>query len=64
MTPLKIKIDSEEELMDTLREAVTILNNLRARTKIWADVYGSTAKYNKEVWEDRADKFLEKLSKK
>lgn len=58
---MKVKIESEEQLLEVAREALHVMNNLRYATKMWNMHYGSYWKEKKKYYEERADLFLEKL---
>jgi hypothetical protein len=58
---MKIKVTSEEELEQIAREALHILANLRASTKLWNEHYGSYYSGRKKYWEGKADEFTEQL---
>lgn len=58
---MKIKINSEEELVKVAQEAVHILNNLRHWTKLWNAHHGKDLRDRKQYWEEKADLFLEQL---
>lgn len=61
---MKLKISSEQELIDVATESVHILNNLRYWTKLWNAHHGAGLRERKQYWEERADLFLEKLQVK
>ncbi len=56
-----IVIHSPEEMADKLAELAKVLHNLRYWTKYWKQVYGSRARAQKEIWEQRADQLLDEL---
>jgi len=58
---MNIVIQSEEELIRTLREALHILNNMRNVQKLWDERYGVELKNKKKTWEGKADEFLKSL---
>lgn len=58
---MNIKITSEKESLDIIRELAHVLNNLRYATKEWETKYGCEAKARKKRWEVRADAILNKL---
>ena len=57
---MKIKVTSEEELVEVAKEALHILQNLRHWTKLWNAHHGSELRERKAYWEEKADLFLEK----
>ena len=58
---MNVKINSEKELEELTRELLHILVNLRYWTKLWNEQYGSNFLKKKKLWEDRADKCLERI---
>lgn len=58
---MKIKLSSEQELIDTATEAIHILSNLRKFTKLWEQGYGVELRNRKKYWEKKADELIEKL---
>lgn len=58
---MKVRIESEEELVHEFREALHILVNMRKFQKLWEDNLGVELKNRKKYWEGKADEFLLKL---
>lgn len=58
---MKIKIESEQELINVCAEALHIIFNLRKFTKLWDGVYGKELKARKKYYEKKADDFISKL---
>lgn len=58
---MKIKIESEQDLINIAEEAIKIIANLRKFTKLWKETYGVELKQRKKCWEDIADKFVDSL---
>lgn len=58
---MKIKIESEDELMEVAKEALHLLVNIRHYTKAWEETHGAELKNRKKHFEGRADEFLKKL---
>lgn len=61
---MKIKIESEDELLEVAKEALHLLVNLRHYTKEWETAHGAELKTRKKHFEGRADEFLQKLEMK
>lgn len=55
---LKIKIQSEQELITVAENAIKIIANLRKFTKRWEETHGVELKNRKKCWEELADKFI------
>lgn len=58
---MKIKIQSEDELLSIAAEAIHIVTNLRAATKKYNEHFGSHLKNRKIYWENKADELVERL---
>lgn len=58
---MKIRITSEEELIEVATEAIHLLSNLRHMTKLWNESHGCELRNRKKYYEELSDKFLEKL---
>lgn len=58
---MKIKVNSEEELIKITEEAIRIIANLRKFTRLWQETHGVELKERKKCWERNADEFIEKL---
>lgn len=58
---MRIKVDSEEELLKVAQEALHLLVNMRHYQKRWHTEFGAILKNRKKEWEDKADTFLERL---
>jgi hypothetical protein len=58
---MKIKITSEQELVNVAEEAIQIIANLRKFTTLWEETHGVELKNRKKCWEVIADKFISKL---
>lgn len=59
---MKIKIQSEEELLKIAEQAIKIIANLRKFTKLWEETHGVKLKERKKNWEATADRFIESLT--
>lgn len=58
---MKIKIQSEEELLKVATEALHILANLRHFTKKWNETHGYELKRRKIFYEEKADELIQRL---
>lgn len=58
---MKIKIQSEEELIKIAEQAIKVIANLRKFTKLWEETHGVILKTRKKHWEEKADKFIQSL---
>lgn len=58
---MKVKIESEEQLVAMTKELLHIISNLRHWTKLWNEHFGSYYGKQKKMWEQRADDYLEKV---
>lgn len=58
---VNVNINTEEELIQATKDLLHVLVNLRHKTKIWHDQYGSKNLSEKKKWEQRADDLIEKL---
>lgn len=58
---MNVKVDTEEKLVHTLREAIHILENMRRFQKLWEEAHGVELKERKKYWEGKADNFLTDL---
>lgn len=58
---MKIKIDSEQELIDVAQDALHVLANLRKFTKLWEESHGVQLKARKKYYEQKADDLIERL---
>jgi hypothetical protein len=58
---MKIKIQSEEELISVCEEALHIISNLRKFTKLWEQEFGVELKTKKKRYEQMADELIERL---
>lgn len=58
---MKIKIQSEQELIDVCTEALHVLSNLRKFTKLWEESYGVDLKARKKYYEQKADELIKRL---
>lgn len=58
---MKIKVTSEQELVNVATELLHCLCNLRKFTKLWEENYGVEIKARKKYWEDKADSLLQRL---
>lgn len=58
---MKIKIESEEELLQVASEAIHVLTNLRYWTMEWEREHGSELRSYKKHFEKRADQLLCRL---
>lgn len=61
---MKIKISSEQELVEVAEELIHIVTNLRKFTKLWNESYGAELKRKKQYYEKRADELIERLQVK
>lgn len=59
---MKIRITSEQELIEIACEAIHVLSNLRYFTKLWNESHGFELKQRKVYYEKLADALLEKLN--
>lgn len=58
---MPIKINNENELLETAKELAHVLVNLRHWTKKWEETYGAEYKNAKKRWEKKADELIKKL---
>ncbi len=58
---MNIKLIPGQDVTETFKRSITILNNLRRFQKKWEENYGVELKTRKKTWEEKADKFLESL---
>lgn len=58
---VKIKIQSEGELLKVATEALHILSNLRHFTKKWNENHGVQLKQRKNYYEEKADELIQRL---
>ena len=58
---MKIKITSEQELIDVTTELIHCLSNLRKFTKLWEQRFGVELKERKKYYEKKADELIERL---
>lgn len=58
---MKIKINSEQELIGVCEEALHIIANLRKFTKLWEQEHGIELKIKKKRYEQMADELIERL---
>lgn len=58
---MNIKLTPGQDVTETFKRSLTILNNLRRFQKKWEENYGVELKTRKKIWEEKADKFLELL---
>lgn len=58
---MKIKIKSEEELVNVTEELIHVIANLRKFTKLWEESYGVELKKKKKHYEKRADDLIERI---
>jgi len=58
---MKIKIHSEEELVQVAAELIHALANLRKFTKLWDESHGVDLKRQKKYYEAKADELIERL---
>lgn len=58
---MKITLTQGEDVTETFKEAITILNNMRRWQKEWEEDYGCELKRRKKRWERMADEFLTRL---
>lgn len=61
---MRVRIESEAELVKKFREAIEIIENLRKFQKLWEESFGVELKEKKKRWEATADKFLKDLGDK
>jgi len=59
---MHLKIESEEELVNIFKELMHLSVNMRHWQKEWKEHYGAANRLAKEKWEERMDKFIEKLN--
>lgn len=58
---MRIKIDSEEKLLEVCRKFIHISVNMRYWQSQWKEHYGCVNRKHKEEWEEKMDKFLKEL---
>lgn len=58
---MKIKIQSEEELIKIAEQAIKVIANLRKFTKLWDESHGVELKARKKYYEAQADELIERL---
>lgn len=58
---MKIKIQSEEELIKIAEQAIKVIANLRKFTKLWEETHGVILKTRKKHWEAKADDLIRSL---
>lgn len=58
---MKIKVQSEQELVSLAEEAIKIIANLRKFTKLWDESHGVELKARKRYYESQADALIERL---
>lgn len=61
--PITVYYQDEDDLKKKLAESIRVLYYLRKNTKVWSRVFGFESKKNKEIWEEKADLFLDGLMK-
>lgn len=55
------KIESKDEFIESYREAIQILGNLRNVQREWDETCGLSKKDSKKYWEGKADQFLKNI---
>lgn len=58
---MRIKVTSEQELVNVATELAHVLSNLRKFQKKWEGAYGVELRERKKYWEDKADSLLQRL---
>jgi hypothetical protein len=58
---MKVKIESEQELISVCEEALHIIANIRKFTKLWEQEFGVELKTKKKRYEQMADELIERL---
>lgn len=61
---MNIKINSEEDLVESFRELIRLSVNTRHWQIEWQESYGCELKAAKKRWEERLDKFLSDMGAK
>lgn len=62
--PMRVKINSESELLRFAAQVWHILNNLRNAEKKAQEVGGSVPRKTIKYWQDRADEFITTMATK
>jgi hypothetical protein len=58
---MKIKVSSEDELLNVASELIHVLANLRKFTLLWEETHGVELKARKKYFEQKADELISKL---
>jgi len=58
---MKIKVTSEQELLNVCQEALHILSNLRHFTNKWNKEHGYELRQRKDYYEKMADELIQRL---
>lgn len=58
---MKIKISSEQELVNVAEELIHVIANLRKFTRLWEETHGVDLKARKKYYEKEADALIERL---
>lgn len=58
---MKIKITSEQELVNVAEELIHVIANLRKFTRLWEETHGVDLKARKKYYEKQADALIERL---